>query len=210
MESELDLDAVLAARWADPVVFPAGELARAEAFYRQRRLQDDALLAVRAKAASLIREWTGHSSRDVGSFGLRLNLESSDLDLGIGYPVDQRGVLTAALDGRASFKGERVTRFPSAECVDGGVGTTTRLVFAFTVAGVEIDLSALTEADFVIACRMLDDIEASMTEQERIAHTWVKYLLRRAGRMTEYAQWKLVTYARFCPEFTWVPIPDPT
>lgn len=73
----------------------------------------------------------------------------------------------------------------------------------------DIDLSALTEEDFAVACRMLDDIEASMTEQERIAHTWVKHLLRRAGRMTEYAQWKLVTYARFCPEFNWVPIPEP-
>ncbi|MGH3700754.1 MAG: hypothetical protein ACRDQY_15050 [Pseudonocardiaceae bacterium] len=36
----------------------------------------------------------------------------------------------------------------------------------------DIDLSALTEDDFVVACRMLDDIEASTTEQERIAHTW--------------------------------------
>jgi len=26
--------------------------------------------------------------------------------------------------------------------------------------------------------------------------------------MSEYAEWKLVTYSRFCPEFTWVPIPE--
>jgi hypothetical protein len=81
--SELDLDAILAARWVDPAVFPAGEFVRVEAFYRERREQDDALLGVRAKAASLIREWTGRDSRDVGSLGLRLNVESSDLDLGI-------------------------------------------------------------------------------------------------------------------------------
>lgn len=207
--SELDLDAILAARWADPAVFPAGEFVRAEAFYRERREQDDALLGVRAKAASLIREWTGRDSRDVGSFGLRLNVESSDLDLGIGYPVQRREALTAALAAHSSFKGERVTRFPTAERAGDGSGTTTRLVFAFTVDGVEVDLSALTEEDFVVACRMLDDIEANMTEQERIAHTWVKHLLRRADRVTEYAEWKLVTYARFCPEFTWVPIPEP-
>lgn len=97
VESELDLDAILAARWADPAVFPAGEFVRAKAFYRELREQDDALLAVRAKAASLIREWTGRNSRGVGSFGLRLNLESSDLDLGIGYPVQQRDALAAAL-----------------------------------------------------------------------------------------------------------------
>lgn len=69
-----------------------------------------------------------------------MNLESSDLDLGIGYPVEQRDVLTAALAGHSSFKGERVTRL--------------------------------------------------------------------AGRMTEYAQWELATYARFCPVFSWVPIPE--
>ena len=125
VRSELDLDVILTARWADPAVFPAGEFARAEAFYRERREQDDALLAVRAKAASLIREWTGRDSRDVGSFGLRLNLESSDLDLGIGYPVQQRDALATALVAHSSFKGERVTRF-AAERADGGSATTTR------------------------------------------------------------------------------------
>lgn len=209
VESELDLDAVFAARWADPDLFPAAELARAEEFYQQRRQYDTALLAVRQKAAALIRTWTGHDARDVGSFGLRLNLETSDLDLGIGYPVEQRDRLIAALDGHAVFKGERVTRFPAAEWPEGASTTTTRLVFAFTVDGVDVDLSALTVEDFAVACRMLDDIEAALTERERVAHTWVKRLLRSAGRMDEYAEWKLVTYARFCPEFDWVPIPEP-
>lgn len=208
VSSELDLAAVLVAGWADPQAFPATEFARAEVFYQERRWHDDALLATRAKAASLIQECTGRASRDVGSFGLRLNLQSSDLDLGIGYPVDQRDSLVERLAGRTSFKGERVTRFPAAERADGTAGTTTRLVFAFTVDGVDIDLSALTEEDFAVACRMLDDIEVNMTERERIAHTWVKHLLRSAGRIEDYARWKLVTYARYCPEFNWVPIPE--
>jgi hypothetical protein len=208
VDSELDLDAVFAARWADPDLFPAAEFARANAFYQDRRRHDATLLAVRQKAAALIQDWTGHPSRDVGSFGLRLNLETSDLDLGIGYPAEQRDRLIAALDGVAVFKGERVTRFPAAERPEGGTATT-RLVFAFTVDGVEVDLSALTVEDFAVACRMLDDIEANMTERERVAHAWVKHLLRSAGRMGEYAEWKLVTYARFCPEFNWVPIPEP-
>ncbi len=46
----------------------------------------------------------------------------------------------------------------------------------------EIDLSVLTDEDFQVACRMLDEIDQTMSEQERIAHTWVKHLLRRAGR----------------------------
>jgi hypothetical protein len=197
LDLDLDLDAILAARWADPHVFPAAEFARAEAFWRARRAQDDELLAVRAKAADLVRDWTGRQSRDVGSFGLRLNLETSDLDLGIGYPVDQRDTLITALGPHTVFKGERKTRF-----------STTRLVFAFTVENIEVDLSALTEEDFAVTCRMLDEIATTMTEQEQIAHTWIKHLLRSSGRLSEYAEWKLVTYARFCPEFTWVPIPE--
>jgi hypothetical protein len=103
--------------------------------------------------------------RDVGSFGTRLNLETSDLDLGIGYPVEGRGALMATLDGHAEFLGERPTRF-----------STTRLVFSFTVEGVQIDLSALTEDDFMVACRMLDQIGQTMTFEERVCHTWVKHL----------------------------------
>jgi hypothetical protein len=208
VDSELDLDVIFAAKWADPDLFPVAELARAEQFFQERRRHDAHLLAVRDKASNLVRTWTGCVSRDVGSFGLRLNLETSDLDLGIGYPMDQRGDLILALDGHVVFKGERVTRFPTAEPHEGGA-TTTRLVYAFTVDGVDVDLSVLTVEDFAVACRMLDDIEAAMSERERIAHAWVKHLLRSAGRMHEYAEWKLVTYARFCPEFNWVPIPEP-
>lgn len=193
--TELDLDAVLAAGWADPGVFPAAEFDRATEFWMARRAEDERLFATRAKAADLIRGWTGRESQDVGSFGLRLNLETSDLDLGIGFPADQRDALTASMAPHASCKGARATRF-----------STTRLVFAFEVDGVEVDLSALTEEDFVVACRMIDEIAATMTEDERIAHTWVKHLLRSSGRTAAYAEWKLVTYARYCPEFNWVPI----
>lgn len=72
-DCELDLDAVCAAQWADPEIFPAAEFARAEMFYRQRRQHDEVLLAVRTKATSLVRAWTGRQAQDVGSFGLRLN-----------------------------------------------------------------------------------------------------------------------------------------
>lgn len=82
-------------------------------------------------------------------------------------------------------------------------------MFLFTVEGIEIDLSALTVEDFTVACRMLDQIETGMTREERIAHTWVKHQLRATGRLEDYARWKLVVYAKYCPEFNWVPIPEP-
>ncbi|WP_261569452.1 hypothetical protein [Frankia gtarii] len=192
----LDLDGILAKGWVDRGDIPAAEFDRAERFYTAMRVHDARLLAVRAQASALIAQWTGHSSRDVGSFGTRLNLENSDLDLGIGEPVDHRPALMAALDGRARFLGERRTSL-----------STTRLVFAFDVDGVEIDLSAFTTDDFALAGRMLDQIDEAMTPSERICHTWVKHLLHEASRPKDYAAWKLVTYARFCPEFNWVPSP---
>ncbi|KZM72229.1 hypothetical protein [Nocardia terpenica] len=192
-----DLDAIVASGWAEPNDFPAAEWARAQAFWQARRAHDARLLATRTKASDLIREWTGREPRDVGSFGLRCNLETSDLDLAIGWPVDEREQLRSVIDRHAKFKGERFTST-----------STTRLVYVFSVDEVEVDLSVQTEEDFAVACRMLDDIEATMTDPERIAHTWVKHLLRDTGRLEEYAAWKLTTYARFCPEFNWVPIPE--
>ncbi|MGH8903361.1 MAG: hypothetical protein ACRDYA_17240 [Egibacteraceae bacterium] len=193
--TSLHLDAIVAAGWADPGGFPALEYAKARAFYASLRRHDQRLLRVREAVAAEIQAWTGRVPRDVGSFGLRLNLESSDLDLGIGYPPESRERIAAALRPHAVFKGERQTRF-----------TTTRLVYLLERDGVEIDLSVLTEEDFVVACRMLDEIDATMSEQERVAHTWVKHLLWSSGRLDAYAAWKLVTYRRFCPEFSWVPI----
>ncbi|MEV7839230.1 hypothetical protein [Streptomyces albidoflavus] len=197
--TELDLNAIAERRWVDRGDFTDAEFARARAYYEDMRVHDDRLERVRAEAAAMISEWTGHKPRDVGSFGTRLNLESSDLDLGIGYPVEDRDRLREVLAPHTTFLGERKTRF-----------STSRLVFSFTLDGIEIDLSALTIEDYAVACRMLDQIDTTMTQEERIAHTWVKHLLRSSGRTDEYATWKLTTYARFCPEFNWVAIPEKT
>ena len=139
-DTDLDLTALLAKGWADRGDFPDTEYKKALAFYQAMRAHDDRLHRVRAQASGMIEVWTGRVPRDVGSFGTRLNLETSDLDLGIGYPVDGRDGLMATLAGCTEFLGERYTRV-----------STTRLVFAFTVDGVQIDLSALTEDDFTVA-----------------------------------------------------------
>lgn len=195
----MELDAVLREGWATRQDLSPEEFDAAEQFWLALRTDDERLLAVRARASALITQWTGRIPRDVGSFGTRVNLDGSDLDLGIGYPVAQREQLVGALEGQATFKGERYTRFD-----------TTRLVYSFTCEGVEIDLSALTEEDFAVACRMLDQIETGMSRDERVVHTWIKHQLRQAGRLEDYANWKLVVYARYCPEFNWVPIPEPS
>jgi hypothetical protein len=195
--TDLDLAALLAKGWANRSDFSDTEYERALEFYQAMREHDDRLHQIREQASGLIEQWTGRVPRDVGSFGTSLNLETSDLDLGIGDPVDDRAALMATLAAHAEFLGERYTRF-----------STTRLVFSFIVDGVQIDLSALAEDDFVVACRMLDQIDQTMTFEERVCHTWVKHLLRAQRRLEDYAAWKLVTYRRFCPEFNWVPIPE--
>lgn len=193
----MDIEKILAAGWVTAADLGPAEYHRAEQFWQAKRADDAYLHAVREQATAMIQDWTGRRPRDVGSFGTQVNLDSSDLDLGIGCGVEDRPALLAAVAGRATFKGERWTS-----------ETSSRLVFSFTVEGIEIDLSALTVEDFAIACRMLDQIEAGMTCEERITHTWVKHLLREAGRLEDYARWKLVVYAKYCPEFTWVPIPE--
>jgi hypothetical protein len=193
----MNLDDILAAGWANPSDLSSTEFAQAEQFWTERRADDTRLQDAYDSAAQLIETWTGRQPRDVGSFGTRLNLDSSDLDLGIAYPTADRHELIAALNPHTTYKGERYTRFD-----------TTRLVFAFTHHDIDIDVSALTEEDFTVACRMLDQINTGMTRDERIAHTWIKHQLRTAGRHDDYAAWKLVVYARYCPEFNWVPISE--
>jgi hypothetical protein len=160
--TDLDLAALLTKGWADRADFPGEEYGRALDFYEAMRAHDDRLYRVREKASVFVGQWTGRTPRDVGSFGTRLNLETSDLDLGIGYPVYSRSDLVTALTEHAEFLGERYTRF-----------STTRLVYSFGVDGVQIDLSALTEEDFAVACRMLDQIRQTMTREECVCHTWV-------------------------------------
>jgi len=193
----MHIESILAAGWVTAAGLGPIEYERALEFWQARRDHDAHLRAVRDEAVALIQEWNGRMPRDVGSSGTQVNLDSSDMDLGIGCAVEDRPALLAAVDGRAKFKGERWTS-----------RTSSRLVFSFTVEGIEIDLSALTVEDFAVACRMLDQIEADMSREERIAHTWVKHLLPEAGRLEDYSRWKLVVYAKYCPEFNWVPIPE--
>ena len=84
----------------------------------------------------MIQAWAGRTPRDVGSFGTRVKLDSSDLDLGIGCAVEDRPALLSAVDGRATVKGERWTS-----------ETSSRRMFSFVVEGIAIDLSALTVED---------------------------------------------------------------
>ncbi|MFI8186226.1 hypothetical protein ACIF70_37865 [Actinacidiphila glaucinigra] len=188
--TQLDLPAVLDEGWADLSSFPTSEALRAEAFYRQIRQQDPLLLQSQSTAIRDIRLRTGFEAVDIGSFGLRLNLRSSDLDLGISCARAQWDGLTSKLLPGFRLLGEHATRF-----------SNSRLALASEYENVQVDLSVLSPPDFEKACRMHRHIAAAMSLTERIAYTWVKHLLNRAEALDEYERWKRVPYFRFCLDF---------
>lgn len=173
------------------------EVQGAEHLYRIIRGQDGVLASVRMVAARHIEEWTSYAPRDVGSYGLGLNLCASDLDLGIGVPASDHDRVLTVLRAHTTFKGERRTS-----------ATSTRFVYLWQCRDVDVDISVLPTEDFEVVCRMLERIRAEMTHEEKVLHVWKKQQLYDAGRSGEYAEWKLGPYRKFCPQFDWVPILD--
>ncbi len=56
------------------------------AVHHQRiRAHDQRLHAIATKAAALVRGWTGYHSEPLGSFSPGLNVDTSDLDLGLAF-----------------------------------------------------------------------------------------------------------------------------
>jgi hypothetical protein len=166
-------------------------------FYNKIRSHDGRILELEERAITYVFQLTGYKAEDVGSFGLKLNLPDSDLDLAIGVPAADSDRVLSALRMHMKYKGERTTR-----------DSSTRHVFALSIDGVEIDLGVLPDDDFSLLCESLERCRREMTHEERIEHVWQKNTLKKEGRRLEYATLKLLPYARFCPTFRWVPILD--
>ena len=164
-------------------------------FYNNIRSYDGRILELEERAVAYVFELAGYKAEDVGSFGLKLNLPDSDLDLAIGVPVTDRDRVLNILRTHLKYKGERITR-----------DSSTRHVFGLSIDGVEIDLGVLPDDDFSLLCESLEQCRREMTQEERIEHVWRKNTLKKEGRRLEYATLKLLPYARFCPTFRWVPI----
>lgn len=171
------------------------EFEQAAAFYSSVREKDSWLQKIEDQAVEMIFQWTLCSAIDVGSFGLKLNLASSDLDLAIGVDASQRSKKIDVLKSYCKYKGERRTSKLS-----------TRDVFVFELQGVEIDVGVLPIEDFQILQNGLSRYDREMSQSDRVIHTWRKKQLKEAGAVEEYARLKLYPYETFCPSFDWVPI----
>lgn len=168
----------------------------AYALWRAIRAHDATVSAVEREACELVEGWTSYTPINVGSFGLRLNLDASDIDLAIGVPDTDLARVLKRLASEVTFKAERQT-----------TPTTTRHVFVTEIANTEIDIGVLKQRDFALLAEGLERCRRSMTEHERVMHTYQKHLLREAGDTAAYAKLKLEPYERFCPGFSWTPIP---
>lgn len=165
------------------------EADRARVFYREVRSDDGRLGRVQRQAVDLVARLTGRAVADIGSFGLRINLPGSDLDLGIGCPDQDLASVASALAGHAQCHGVAATRF--------GVH---RVALSCTIEGVLVDVSVLSERDFASAREMIARVDQGMSDTERIAYTWVKRTLREWGETARLEAWKLAPFERFCPD----------
>src|SRR5262245_51500991 len=96
-------------------------------FYNKVRSHDGRIMELEERAVAYVFQLTGYKAEDVGSFGLKLNLPDSDLDLAIGVPVADSDRVLSTLRTHLKYKGERMTR-----------DSSTRHVFALSIDGVEI------------------------------------------------------------------------
>jgi hypothetical protein len=190
VDTQLDLAIILDEKWVDLSAFSAVEALQAADFYRTIRRRDSQLVRARAAAVRDTLALTGLRAVEIGSFGIQLNLNTSDLDLGVGCRGEELDRLTLALSPRFRPLGWQPTRF-----------SNLRFAFAAEYENVSVDLSVLSPQDFMQACRMHQRIAESMSQSERIAYTWVKHLLFVSGAWDAYERWKCAPYLRFCSGF---------
>lgn len=171
-------------------------------FYQSIRDQDKVLARVEGEACCLVRTATGLDALNVGSFGLQLNIASSDIDLGIGVPDVSKfaQVGEQLLATGFNYKQIRPTRYLSAE------HTTSRFVFAQNLYGIEIDVSVYHVSDLMLLMNGGMRCRTLMSTADKACHTLNKFKLREANRLELYNIYKLEPYIRYKPGFAWGPI----
>ena len=171
-------------------------------FYKAIREKDVDVAVVEGKAIHELRLLTGLDPINVGSFGLMLNISSSDIDLGIGVSNkdDFHSACTSLLSAGFKYKQARDTRF-----IDSST-TTKRFVFSKYMDNVEIDVSVYHSHDLYLLSEGGAKCRTSMSDEDRAEHTWNKNKLKNSGMRDEYNIYKLKPYIEYKPGFKWVAI----
>jgi hypothetical protein len=173
-------------------------------FYFSIRENDAKLSLIERNSLSFLKEWTGCDGINVGSFGLLLNISSSDIDIGIGANPDDIERIRQSLEEKGClFKAERVTRKIDQEGL-----CTSRFVYLFQIDGIDIDISVYLDTDLKILSQGLFKCRKEMSLEDRIEHVWQKNELKLSGNVSGYANYKIEPYEKFCKGFLWKPLED--
>jgi hypothetical protein len=173
------------------------DMQKAQADYKEIHKTDERLSKLENDFSGYISELTGgYQTVNNGSFGLRLNHGTSDLDLAIGVPPEDHDRVLTKLHEVGKFVGVRKSTDDS-----------ERHVFEFDRDGVTIDLGVLPPRDYALTKEGMEKCIAGMTENDRVTHTFMKKKLLAENRMAEYKTFKLLPYATyFSSRFNFVPI----
>jgi hypothetical protein len=172
------------------------------ATYREIRANDKSLAMIEGKAIHLLRSITGLDPVNVGSFGLLLNISSSDIDLGIGVFATNhfQRICERLSQAHFKYKQARETRYISEDL------TTKRFVFSKVMGEIDIDVSIYHDCDLRLLTEGSYTCRTSMTKIEKSEHTWNKVTLKKSNMTEEYNLYKLEPYIMYNPGFKWVSI----
>ncbi|MFC1443125.1 hypothetical protein ABUW04_33295 [Streptacidiphilus sp. N1-10] len=124
--------------------------------------------------------WGISQAHPMGSSGLGTALPASDIDLYAPIPSHYPDLpaLHAALRGHATYQKTRTV--PTGR---------PRHLFTFSQDGTKVDLNLVQPPDHQLAVTVLREIASTLTLEDRIAHTWIKYLLHDRDA-AGYDDWK--------------------
>lgn len=172
------------------------ELERAYLYYDSIREHDRKLYNLQNDFSAYVFENIGAFPVNNGSFGLWLNLTTSDLDLAVGVSEPELDEVLHTL-----------TQLGKLIAVRQSTPDSSRHVFHFEREGVTIDLGVLPPRDFEWTVQGMNNCRAGMTHLERVIHVWTKSKLLQRGLQVEYAKYKLEPYEKyFNSHFIFTPI----
>jgi hypothetical protein len=149
-----------------------------------------ALADIQETAQLACEQWTGNRPHPMGSSYAGTALSSSDIDLYAPLPklCGSLDDLRQLLAGRAVYRKTRP-----------GPTGQDRHLFSYTQAATRVDLNFVPADDYRLALTVVHEIATGLTEEDRIAHTWVKHLLHARGDDEGYDLWKTAMRLRMSP-----------
>ncbi|MEZ0064983.1 hypothetical protein ABIA32_000971 [Streptacidiphilus sp. MAP12-20] len=149
-----------------------------------------ALTDMQEKAQAACEQWTGNRPHPMGSSYAGTALSSSDIDLYAPLPKQSGSLddLRKLLNGHAAYRKTRP-----------GPTGQDRHLFSYTQAATRVDLNFVPADDYWLALTVVHEIATGLTDEDRIAHTWIKHLLHARGDEDGYDRWKTAMRLRMSP-----------